>query len=179
MSVSITGALGAGQPDESQIVWVPLGGDGKLAPLGCYMARLEIVGDAGGGTATVSIRGDERYTNIAAFMGFEVEAAAAAPDFRMRMFNDAQATQPVVNIVGTAPHVATTVATVNSAFLWYPPPILYARGGIWEAACLNVAATETYRLVVEIFIFDADIRQIAPLPMLLANFPGVSAPAAI
>ncbi len=179
MSVSISGTLGAGQPDESQIVWVPLGGDGKVAPLGCYVARVEVVGDAGGGTATCSISGDTRYTNVAAWLTFEVEADAAATDFRMRMLNDAQGSQPIVNIVGTAPHVATTVATVNTAFLWFPPPMLYPDGGFFEAVTLNVSASETYRLTGEFFMFDRDIRQITPLPFLMQNFPGVSAPAAI
>lgn len=179
MSVSVSGTLGGGQPAASQIVWVPLGGDGKAAPLGCYVFRVEVVGDAGGGTATCGVFGDERYTNIAAWLNFEVEVAAAAPDFQIRMLNDSVASQPQVIIVGTAPHVATTVATVNSNFLWYPPPMLYPQGGFWESRSLNVGAGETYRLSGEVFIFDADIRQIAPLPVLLMNFPGVSAPAAI
>ncbi len=179
MSVSITGTLGGGQPDASQFVWVPLGGDGKAAPLGCYVARIEVVGDASGGVATAGIIGDDRYTSIAAWLSFEVEVAAAAPDFQIRMLNDLTASQPQVLIVGTAPHVATTVAVVNSTFLWYPPPMLYPRGGFWEVRCLNIGAGETYRLTAEVFVFDADIRQIMPLPDLQANFPGVSAPAAI
>lgn len=179
MSVILTGTLGLEQPSQSQITWVPLGGDGKASPFGCYVVRLEIVGDGSTGTATLSLRGDERYTNVAAWVAFEVEAAAAAPDFRLRMFNDDTATQPVVNVVGTAPQISSAIATVNAAFLWYPPAMFYAREGIWEVVCLNIGAGETYRLAAEVYMFDADIRQITPLPYLMMNFPGVSAPAAI
>lgn len=179
MSVSTTVILPA-QPAQGETVYTPLGGDGRSAPLGCYFCRAEIEGDAGSGTAAITIELDRRYTNLITYLNFQINVDAAAGDFMMRVMRDPSGTQPDrAQIVGTIPQVPTTLTQDNAAFLWYPPPVFFQGAGAGVASTLNVAATETYMLTAEVLVFDVDIRRLAPLPWLMLNVPGVSAPASI
>lgn len=179
MSVSTTVTLPA-QPAQGETIYTPLGGDGKSAPLGCYFCRAEIDGDAGGTTAAVTIAFDSRYTNLVAYMNMQINADAAAGDFMMRIMRSPSSVAPDrAQIVGTIPQVGTTVTQDNASFLWFPPPIYFQGAGAAVASCLNVSATETYLLTVEVLVFNIDIRRLAPLPLLMLNVPGVSAPASV
>lgn len=178
MSVASTIALPA-QPTTGASVYTPLGGDGQTAPLGCYLVNFQIAGDASGGTATLTITADPRYTNLFAWLNPTVSSAAGAGDFLIvvQESGTSGAASPVV--VGTFPQIATTVSTTNATFLWYPPPMYYQ--GLGEAVYItdNVGVGETYIMRAQIYLFDIDAPQITPLPYLQLNVPGVSAPAAI
>ncbi len=178
MAVSSTVTLPA-LPAQGALQYIPLGGDGKTAPLGCYFVRLEIDGDAGGGNATMSINLDVRYTNLVAYVNLLIQVDAAAGDFMLGTFTGTGGAAASPNIVGTIPQVATAVNSNNGMFLWYPPPVFYQQEGQIFGVVPNVSATETYKLAAEILVFDADIRRLTPLPWLMQNVPGVSAPAAI
>lgn len=178
MAVAITVTLPA-QPAAGRTVFQPLGGDGKSAPLGCYFVTAEVDGDASGGNAVITIRMDDRYTNLVPYLNLGIQADAAAGDFMMRVHaSDANSDPPRVQIVGTIPQIATAVSD-NGQFLWYPPPIFFQGNGIAVASAPNVGVGETYKLQVEVLVFDIDVRRLAPLPWLMLNVPGVSAPAAI
>ncbi len=164
------------QPTQGSTNYIPLGGDGRSAPLGCYFVNIEVDGDASGGNADLTIRGDVRYTNLVAYMNLKVQADAAAGDFMMRITDP---NPPRPQIVGTIPQVATGVATDNATFLWFPPPIYFQGGGSMSAVLPNVGVNETYKLEIEVLVFDIDVRRLSPLPLLMLNVPGVSAPAAI
>ncbi len=169
-----------GQPDQGATVYMALGGDGTTAPLGCYFTTLEIEGDVSGGNAALTVTFDVRYTNLVAYMNLGIAADAAAGDFMMRLQNDALNTfPPRPQIVGTIPQVGTGVTTDNAEFLWYPPPVFFQQAGIATASLPNVGVLETYKLQMEILVFHPDVRRITPLPWLMQNVPGVSAPAAI
>jgi len=179
VSVSSTVSLPA-QPAQGEQSYIPLGGDGKFAPLGCYFCRLEVDGDAGGGTASLTINCDVRYTNLIAYSNLLIEADAAAGDFALRIEQTGQiATPDRVTIVGTIPNVATGVNSDNSSFLWYPPPLFYQGAGVAISKCLNVGVNETYKLAIEVFVFDINVKRLAPMTWLMQNVPGVSAPASI
>lgn len=152
-----------------------MGGNGTQAPIGCYLTKLSVVGDAGGGTATVILSLDPRYTNLVAFINVMVASAAAAPDFHIEM-NDGVA-EPSVIIAGTMPH--TAIETTNASFLWFPPPIYYQQNGRLTGTFVNVDATETYSIFAQIYCFHPEVLRITPLPLLQMNVPGVSAPASI
>lgn len=177
MSVTSTVTLPA-QPAQGALIYEPLGGDGRSAPLGCYFVRLEVDGDAGSGFANLTINFDPRYTNLVAFANLTIEADAAAGDFAMQLRTDA-VTTALTLVCGTIPQVATTVSTDNASFLWFPPPIYFKGQGTAIATMLNVGVNETYKLSLEIYVFDINVRQLAPLPILQMNVPGVSAPASI
>ncbi len=178
MAVSETVVIPA-QPTTGVIEFLPLGGNGQIAPLGCYMIDVQLAGDASGGLAAISVSLDPRYTNLVAFYSATVDSAATAPDYFMDIRADAAASGfsgPA--IVGTMPHTAI-VSTPSASFLWYPPPIYYPGGGHISLAMLNVDATEVYAIVAEVYCFDIDIRKITPMGILQMNVPGVSAPASI
>lgn len=179
MSVAIVVTL-PDQPSQGQTVYIPLGGDGRQAPLGCYFVTAEVDGDAGGGTASITINFDPRYTNLVAYCNFLITADAAAGDFMIRLQGAATDTSPPrPQIVGTIPQVATTVTPENAAFLWYPPPVFFQGVGNARSTVPNVGVLETYKLQLEVLVFDIDIRRLTGLPLLMLNVPGVSAPASI
>lgn len=178
MSVAITVAL-PNQPATGAVVWTPLGGDGRTAPLGCWLINFQIQGDASGGTATLSIVADPRYTNLFAWANPTVSSAAGAPDMLIviQESGTSGAASPVV--VGTMPQIATTVSTTNAAFLWYPPPMYFQGLGELVFITDNVGVGETYIMRAQCYAFDIDAPQLTALPWLQMNVPGVSAPAAI
>ncbi len=159
--------------------YVPLGGDGRSAPMGCYFCRAEIAGDASGGNASIIINYDTRYTNLTAYLNLMIAVDAAAGDFLLGTFTGQGASAAQPQIVGTIPQVATAVNTNNGTFLWYPPPVFYQQEGQAFAVVPNVGVGETYKLAIEVLVFDPDVRRLTPLPLLMLNVPGVSAPAAI
>ncbi len=178
MAVSSTVTLPA-QPTVGESAFTPLGGDGKLAPLGCYLTRINVVGDASGTTATLQINLDPRYTNLVAWVLVGAQAMAAAGEFEVRLLDQAVPSVPTIDIVGTLPHVAEATFVNNASFLWYPPPVYFQQKGIIQSIVVNIDATETYKLTAQIYCFDANVLRLAPLPFLQWNVPGVSAPAAI
>jgi len=168
------------QPAQGSTVYTPLGGDGRSAPHGCYFVLAEIDGDASSGNASVTIDLDVRYTSLVAYANLRIQADAAAGDFRIAMQADpAVAIPPTPSITGTIPHVATAVTPDNASFLWYPPGVFFQGGARINAVAPNVGALETYKLELEVLVFDIDVRRITPMPWLMLNVPGVSAPAAI
>ncbi len=178
MAVSGTVALPA-QPASGSTDYVPLGGDGKSAPIAYYIVNVEVAGDASGGTATTRIDFDTRYTSVVTWLNFIVDTAAAAPDFLMFTHVGTPATQTAPAIVSTAPFVATTITSANAAFLWYPPPILYSQRGNASAVSLNVGVNETYGLRAQIYVFDADVAQLAALEWLYLGIAHPGAPGAV
>ncbi len=157
--------------------FIALGGDGKVAPLGCWVVEFELAGDAGGGTASVNLTMDPRYTNVLAIANFVARSSAAAADFYWTLQDRLSNVQGIWEICGTAPHISSFQTT--SAFLWYPPPLLFSGSGFIQGITANIDATETYVWTYQIYVFDIDVRRLLPLPYIMQNFPGVSAPAAI
>ncbi len=176
MSVSSSVVLPA-QPPIGLTTLLPLGGDGTFSPHSCYVARIQVVGDVSGGTATLEITGDQRFTNLVAWVNIRTLVAAAATDFQIRI--QPTSGEEGVQVVGTMPQVPTTLVAANASFLWYPPPLYHPGTGFIDCKQVNVGTGETYQMVVQIYCFDIDIRRLTPLPFLQQNVPGVSAPAAI
>lgn len=164
------------QPTVGNTELLPLGGAGLTAPHGCYVVRNSVVGDASGGNATLTILFDPRYTNLLAWVNIRVSVDAGAGDFAI--FYQPSAAEEGVVVVGTIPQIGL-ITTVNSAFLWYPPPMYHRGRGLLQVLFPNVAATETYTLSCQIYTFAIDVTQRTGLPLLQLNVPGVSAPAAI
>lgn len=166
------------EPAVGQSTYIPLGGNGTMAPFGCYIGEYGVAGDGSGGTASVNVNMDPRYTNLIVFCNGRAISAAAATEFYMQVVDaDTSNRQARVSIVGTMPH-STVIDSGHSDFLWYPPPILFQQSGNCRLICPNID-TETYSITMECYVFVADIRRIAPLPLLLMNVPGVSAPASV
>jgi len=176
MAVSSIVTLPA-QPTVGASIWIPLGGDGVYAPIGYFDVLNQVVGDASGGNATLQINFDRRYTNLLSFVNVGVQADTAAGDFQIAMEEiDGAALGLAVN--GTLPGVAETFVTVNSAYMWYPPPVFYPGAGQVRAVFPNVDATETYQATVQVFAYNRDVRSRMNMTWLHQIVPSTNAPVA-
>ncbi len=167
------------QPTTGRSVYTPLGGNGVTAPHGCYLVNTSIAGDASAGVATLGITGDARFTNLFAWINPKVSAAAAANDFVLTLEETSGSTVPNTVVVGSLPQVAAALFGTNASFLWYPPPVYFKGSGRVGAQMNNVGVGEVYLCTLQVYVFDIDVAQKTPLPLLQWNVPGVSAPAAI
>ncbi len=133
--------------------------------------------DASGGTARCSYIFDVRYTTLCGYINLTVAGAAAGAAFDIQVFDDV-ANVAFAQICGTAPFIAATVATNNTAFLWFPPALFMKQNGVVQITVPNVDG-DTLGTAIELFEFDAEIRQLMPIQTLMWTVPGISAPAAI
>lgn len=177
MAVSVTLSLPAQPSAGDGSLFTPFGGDGRIAPLGVYDIGIQVVGDASGGNATAQVVMDPRYTSLVAWVAGWVEADTAAGEFMYRL-TDGVTNLPNLRIVGTYPGVTEGFSSRNSTYLWYPPPIWLTGNGRIDVVAVNVDATETYGLSCAIYVFDRNVRQIAPAQLLNAVRIGVNSPVA-
>ncbi len=155
--------------------FTPFGGDGTQAPLGCYDVDMHLVGDASGGNAVLTIGFDPRFTSMLVYVLAHVIADTAAGEYQLQLFDNDTAL-PNIRVIGTLPGVAETFVSVNSAYLWSPPPIFMAGAGRIGASFPNVDVTETYGIAASIFVFNRDVRQISPMQFLNMSRVGINAP---
>lgn len=167
------------QPADGLNVFKPLGGSGVSAPLGHYLCDISLDGDASGGNSTVTLILDKRYTNIVAWVNPSIEASAAAAEFICTVTADPVSLEATPRLVGTLPFVATTVSPVNSAVLWYPPPILYKQSGAIIFVTPNVGAGEDYIVRAQIFCFHDQVEQLTPYQWLRQVQGGANSPAGL
>ncbi len=175
MAVASTITLPA-QPSQGAVTWVPLGGDGVTAPIGYYDVDVQLVGDASGGNAVIAITFDARYTNLCAWANVKVFADTAAGEFSISMTRSGAFSGLI--IVGTLPGVTEGFVTANSTYLWYPPPVFYAGDGRIQAFFLNVDATETYVMTLQVFAYNRDVRNRMNMTWLHQIAPSTNAPVA-
>lgn len=164
------------QPTIGSVAWVPLGGDGVTAPIGYYEVDAQIVGDVSGGNASVSCAFDPRYTNLLAWVNIKIDDDTAAGEFHMDLVRSAGVTG--INVVGTFPGVTEGFAALNSCYLWYPPPLFFAGDGRVRFNAVNVDATETYVMDLQVFAYDRDVRNRMNMTWLHQLIPSTNAPVA-
>ncbi len=177
MAVSESFALPAQPAAGVGALYEPLGGDGRVAPMGVYSVEAQIVGDASAGNANITMDFDPRYTSVLGWVSPWIVADTAAGDFSIELLNTVT-TLPRVRVVGTLPGVAEAFTSRNSAYLWYPPPIWYTANGRLNVTFVNVDATETYGMACCVYIFDRNVKQYAPLQWLNQMRIGVNSPVA-
>lgn len=176
MSLLSTTQLPA-QPTVGTTVWVPLGGDGVTAPLGYYDVQSRLVGDAGGGSASIQVIFDTRYTNLMSFANIGVQADTAATEFSLD-FQKSSAALTSIQINGTMPFTLEASFTQNSSYMWYPPPVFFAGDGQVLFRTVNEDATETYSLTLQVFAYNRDVRNRMNMTWLHQISPSVNAPTA-
>lgn len=159
------------------VLYSPLGGDGRSAPLAVYDIGIQVVGDAGGGNAVVTVNFDPRYTSLVAWVAPFVAADTAATEFFVQLVDTVLFT-PNLRIVGTMPFVTEGFSARNSSYLWFPPPMWFNGNGQLNANFVNVDATETYGMNCSIYVFDRNVRQIQAAQWLNMTKIGVNSPTA-
>ncbi len=169
MSVSESVTLPA-QPTTGSVSRVPLGGDGYTAPSAAYAIRGHAVtGDAGGGTATLTINCDDRFCSLVAWVSAGVNQGTSADAEFRRIITSAQGLgipQLAENGLATAV-VAAFGVEVQS--LWNPPPVILPGGpdvGRLSYAFTNVL-NDVYTLQAYIYLFNIRVRETTPMGPLL------------
>ncbi len=156
------------QPAIGAVTYIPLGGDGFTAPIAAYSVQgFEMDGDASGGVLTQSIRTDERYCALVAYVSGSInQATPANADSRQTIASTRQVPIMVNSNVIVALAAAFT-AEVN--VMWAPPPVILPGttdtgliSNIWE----NVL-NDTYRMHCLVYIFDIRVRELTPMGGLL------------
>lgn len=169
MSVVGTTALPS-QPSSGNAVFQGFGGDGYTAPIGEYLVDARVAHDSGGGTASVTVTMDPRYTNAVVWANLIVSGSATAVEYLVSLARNASSNEASMLIGGTFPFVAATLSTSNNAFVWFPPPMFYQGEGEMNFVTPNVDGDSSF-LRMQIYLFNINVRQTAALPYLLQNFP--------
>ncbi len=167
MAVAETFAM-PNQPAAGHCKHIPLGGDGFSAPHSAYSLVVNLAGAAGGGNSTITIYGDERYTQMVSYMRNEIVGVAADTDQRMFILLD---TLEQIQINDPAIHSAVTS---SASVLWKPPGVIFSSQNPTDARLLfqflNVDG-DTHNIDARVYNFDKRARELTPLSILLASLP--------
>ncbi len=156
------------QPASGQCRYIPLGGDGFTAPHSAYSIVVNLAGAAGGGNSTITVYGDERFTQMVSYMRNETVGVSADTDQRMFVLIDAL---EVIQINEPAIHSAVTS---SASILWKPPGIIFSSRNKTDSRLLgqflNVDG-DTHNFNARVYNFDKRAREVTPLSILLASLP--------
>lgn len=174
MAVAIEYSIPDGGVAGVELEYVPLGGDGIVAPHSYYAFEVGLGGDVSGTTAAITVRTDERYTCIPAFLLAHMEDAAAAVDVEMLVAASSvdraalRLNLDAIDVGGQA----------RAQHCWRPPPMILIgrrREGTMTPPWMRLVADNTngvtYRLIGRVYNFDVNVHQVTPLSTLLAVLP--------
>ncbi len=150
------------QPANGTAEYIPLGGDGWTSPQSVWMIDSEVTGDATGGTNTISVVRDERFSNICPFMMIQTDGGSVLALFRLFVGSPVRAA-----------HVGPTIASATESFLmWIPPLVMASRS--WSVQVPNVD-TEVIKFKLNIYNYRIRAPEEVPLDKLLASMPSSAA----
>ncbi len=174
MSVSATTNL-PGQPPVGTTAFDTFVGTGFMAPLGEYFVDNSLTMDASGGTASVTINMDPRYTNVCAFINLHIVGSATAVEYVITLLNAGGIGGPTtVTVVGRTTLIDTSRTSLNNTLLWYPPALWFQQAGQIIVTVDNVDGDQI-RVKTQILVFDSDVRNKVPLNILMLNLPAQGA----
>lgn len=143
------------------------------APIAAYSINgMQVTGASGGGSATLSIVMDNRYTSLVQYVTWSNDQVASADaDFRTRISAGGNVV-PVMVDSGVVSAISATVSTATVSRTWNPTPIILPGGTFApfiEHKMLNVENDE-YFLATLIYLFDIRVRELMPMgPLLFAR----------
>lgn len=123
-----------------------------------------VVGDAGGGLASINITLDRRFTSMVQYVTGQIDEVVSAIDFSWFISSPFMA-----SIVDKGVDVQLADAiTPNCGHTWNPVPILVPGGaaGLLSLNWPNVLG-DFYFCDALIYLFDIDVRQKSPIAPLL------------
>ncbi len=168
------------QPAAGLTEIIPMGGDGFTAPHQAQVATVQLAGDAGGGSSLITIRLDERYTNLVSVVSANITGAAANTNYLLDLQMTAFEVYRILGFLTFVSFGGAITGALNSV-LWTPPPVLaIAPPGLASAPPLVRFGTanvdgDTNLLSVRVYCFDKRARELTPLNVLLASVPRASA----
>lgn len=164
MAVAATVQLGD-QPGTGRIRQIPLGGNGKTAPISMYEVQVALANDASGDESTITVNRDPRYTSICTLIGGTVTVPAAGIEMLFEM-QDTENAGPISRGFANAVPIASVGGT--SIAVWNPPPIMTMT--TWRMITANVDG-DTAAFQAWFYNFDRRILELTPMYQILANLP--------
>lgn len=153
------------QPAAGFVTYIPLGGDGWVAPQSMFEVLVQLASDASGGNSVTTIVRDDRFESVITRAETIISSAAAAADVQFELNT---------GITGRIPAISQslnhrTALTGSSHKSWDLPPIFEFRNLVCRTD--NVDATEVVNLRCWVYNFRISASQRTPLPILLASLP--------
>lgn len=166
MSVAETITL-PGQPTDGLNIFVPLGGDGFIAPHSCYELEATLDGDASGGTNVIYINLDSRFQSLVSLISIHVSGAAANVAFEAQFATQhGKIPAKYWKINGDAEFSAVFS---KAQAQWMPTPVF---GSTRIAAAIsNTGVGLNLKLAALVYNFDRRASETVPLTQLLASIP--------
>jgi len=154
------------QPTLGLIEYVPLGGDGWVAPQSAFVCDVQVTGDGTGGSAAMTIFRDERFEHLIQFMSLESNITTAM-EFR---FDLARSVQTQIHNVGTST-VTAVVGAELACQIWTPPAMV---DPIQFRARTDNADTFLNKFKCVIYNFNIRASEKVPLGVMFASLPRTS-----
>lgn len=179
IAVSETVTLPA-QPTTGNLTFVPLGGDGYTSPRAAYaLVNHKVVGDAGGGAATLEVVLDDRFTSLVSFVSVESQQVSSADvGLRIEISSIAGGRQiPQMRHQEVATAISATIAASTISRTWNPPAQLLPGAGEVGRVQFKMINTlnDDYFLSMLVYLFDIRARELTPLaPLLWARGAGAT-----
>ncbi len=161
------------QPVLGTVAYIPLGGDGFIAPFASYVVQgFRATGDASSGRVELNIQMDDRFCSLVQFVSLEIaQATEASADFRMFIGSTAPVSAiPRQNESGVIQSVDPLVTNGREiSRTWSPVPYILPGGRLAPSIviqALNVD-TDNYFVDASIYLFDITVREKTPMGPLL------------
>lgn len=178
MGISNTIALPA-QPDgtitEGFTEYVPLGGDGLVAPFAMYQSDWTTDADGTGGTIDLNINMDQQYTSLISFVTAMLHTGT--PSDEELAFQVYAGVGAIGGNRSCKAQWRSTISAMTSemspeiAVTWVPPP-LFLRGNSLLLTRSENVPSDQYELSIQVLLFDRDVLQKTPMNVLLSNLGG-------
>lgn len=151
------------QPAENgSIDFIPLGGNGLVAPHSAFYGSVNLVGNATGGLITITVNRDPRFEHVVAFLACDKLQEAAA-GFRFSIG------RPSTTIHNEGVTKASGMSGDEFTSIIYAP-VAMIDATHWVVRMTNVDTVEVrFKFLVYNFNIQASLK--APLPVLLASLP--------
>lgn len=163
MSVSSDSQLPS-QPPQGNVIYTPLGGDGFRAPHSMFEFVIGLAGDASGGSSTIDLAFDDRYSCLLSILS--INEVAATADVPFAAFVEARQTY---RIAGSLLFNASNARAIAQ---WSPPPIIGERA--LQVNIANGGVGTTLQVSGIVLNFDRLAPERIPLDILLAAIPHAS-----
>lgn len=159
-------------PGNSRVEYVPLGGNGIVAPHSYWAFDLELAADASSGELVIRIRLDQRYTCIPAYvmaLGLEVPAGGQQVEL-------IAAASPV-DRVSCRHLVNKSDLSGYDNYTWEPTPLIMrgkpaaAQAEPWIRLKTTNTDGQTWKLVGRVYNFDVNAEQYVDLGKLYEVLP--------
>ncbi len=158
------------QPVTGTVTYIPLGGDGYVAPMAQYnILGFALSGDASAGNALLQVKMDPRYTSLVPFMQASRQGTDLDAFVRMEVTAPGLTAVPVTfgeTVVSSGADISPNEIRAT----WQLPPQLLP-GQRDTPACVmvmdNIGVGETFRLSLMVYLFQLNVRQISPMGPLL------------